>query len=228
MSDINKLIQDINKVIPLLKEDLVDSSIDKETQKELGNMLFSYSLKKTIAHFSAEHSKDVVTQSLLESITAFEEGFKWEGFDKSYGMYDQIIWILSIGILCEINSDDFKRIVAVLKRDNATDRLIKTLVNYRLPNEIDGSSYIQKSPYADLDMLVTGVNKSASFIKNYLDKKWYQGHDDAPWYDSHKRTKVNTYFGYWAWEIGALAKIYSIDDKTLINQQYYPYRAVHW
>lgn len=228
MSNFLNFINEEEETVSYFKNSIVSGRAKSDRIESIKNMIFYSSIRKTIAHFSAEHSKDVVTQSLLESITAFEEGFKWEGFDKSYGMYDQIIWILSLGILCEISDDDFKRIVAVLKRDNATDRLIKTLVNYRLPNEIDGSSYIQKSPYADLDMLVTGVNKSASFIKNYLDKKWYQGHDDAPWYDSHKRTKVNTYFGYWAWEVGALAKIFNINDKELENQKYYPYRAVHW
>jgi hypothetical protein len=227
MSNVNKLINEVNEILPELKERIIKNP-NEDRKKSLRFFLFSSLLERTIAYYSSEVSKETVTQSLLETITVFEEGFKWEGFDKSYGMYDQIIWILSLGILCEINNDDFKRIVAVLKRDNATDRLIKTLVNYRLPNEMDGTSYIQKSPYADLDMLVTGVNTSVSFITNYLDKKWYQGHDDAPWYDSHKRTKVNTYFGYWAWEVGALAKIFNINDKELENQKYYPYRAVHW
>src|SRR5690606_14693620 len=218
MSNVNKLINEVNEILPELKERIIKNP-NEDRKKSLRFFLFSSLLERTIAYYSSEVSKETVTQSLLETITVFEEGFKWEGFDKSYGMYDQIIWILSLGILCEINNDDFKRIVAVLKRDNATDRLIKTLVNYRLPNEMDGTSYIQKSPYADLDMLVTGVNTSVSFITNYLDKKWYQGHDDAPWYDSHKRTKVNTYFGYWAWEVGALAKIFNINDKELENQK---------
>lgn len=228
MSIINKYIQDINKVIPLLEKDLVDNTIDKETQKGLGSMLFSYSLEKVVAQYSEELNKKIITQSLFETIVTFEEGFKWEGFAKSYVMYDQMIWMLSLGILCEIGDEDFKRIVAVIKRDGAQDKLIKTLVNYRLPNEIDGSSYIQKSPYAHLDALVTGKDKSSGFIKTYLDRKWYQGHKDAPWYDSHKRTKVNTYFGYWAWEAAALAKIYNVDDSSLTKQQYYPYRTVHW
>ncbi len=228
MSDFSKIIYECSEAIKLGKIYLSQGSVPEDQVNGLKSLIFFSSLRKTIAYYSSVASKETVTQSLLESITAFEEGFKWEGFEKSYGMYDQIIWILSLGILCEISDDDFKRIVAVLKRDNAKDRLIKTLINYRLPNEFDGSSYIQKSPYADLDMLVTRQNKSTSFIKNYLDKKWYQGHDDAPWYDSHKRTKVNTYFGYWAWEVGALAKIYNINDKDLENQKYYPYRAIHW
>jgi hypothetical protein len=228
MSDFSKIIYECSEAIKLGKTYLSQGSVPEDQVNGLKSLILFSSLRKTIAYYSSVASKETVTQSLLDTITAFEEGFKWEGFEKSYGMYDQIIWILSLGILCEISDDDFKRIIAVLKRDNAKDRLIKTLVNYRLPNEFEGSSYIQKSPYADLDMLVTGQNKSTSFIKNYLDKKWYQGHDDAPWYDSHKRTKVNTYFGYWAWEVGALAKIYNINDKDLENQKYYPYRAVHW
>ena len=227
MSNVNNLISEVNEILPELKERIIKNS-DEVRKASLKLFLFSSLLERTIAYYSSESDKVIINRSLLDTITAFEEGFKWEGFEKSYGMYDQIIWILSLGILCEISDDDFKRIVAVLKRDNAKDRLIKTLVNYRLPNEFEGSSYIQKSPYADLDMLVTGQNKSTSFIKNYLDKKWYQGHDDAPWYDSHKRTKVNTYFGYWAWEAGALAKIFKINDKDLEKQKYYPYRAVHW
>jgi len=230
MSNYRNFINEINQVIPLLEGDLVDNTIDEETREDLADMLFSYILKRTIALYSSKADKEAVTQSLLKAIEAFENGFKWEGFEKSYGMYDQIIWILSLAILCEINDDDLQRIVAIIQRDNAKDRLIKTLVNYRLPNEIDESStnYIQKSPYAALDLLVIGSRKDTGFIKNYLDKKWYQGHTDTPWHDSHKNTKVNTFFGYWSWETAALIKIYNINDHSLKNQQYYPYRAVHW
>lgn len=201
MSDVSKLIGEVNEILPELKERIIKNP-NKDRKADLKLFLFSSLLERTIALYSSEANKEQVTASLLEAITAFEEGFKWEGFAKSYGMYDQIIWMLSLGILCEVEDEDFKRIVAVIKRDGAKDKLIKTLVNYRLPNETDGSSYLQKSPYAELDMLVIGQSKNASFIKTYLDKKWYHGHSDAPWYDSHKNTKVNTYFGYWAWEVG--------------------------
>lgn len=226
--DFNLLIQTRDNSSLKLKAALNNNSVAKDMIDNVKKFIFNNNLEKTIALYSSEATKEQVTVSLLEAITAFEEGFKWEGFAKSYGMYDQIIWMLSLGILCEVEDEDFKRIVAVIKRDGAKDRLIKTLVNYRLPNEIDGSSYLQKSPYAELDVLVMGQSKNASFIKTYLDKKWYQGHSDAPWYDSHRRTKVNTYFGYWAWEVGALAKIYNVEDDSLTGQQYYPYRAVHW
>jgi hypothetical protein len=84
MEKFNKLIQEANKVIPLLKED-VKENLPKDRIEALKEMLFNVCLYKTIAHFSAEHNKETVTLSLLETITAFEEGFKWEGFEKSYG-----------------------------------------------------------------------------------------------------------------------------------------------
>ncbi|WP_413511561.1 PoNe immunity protein domain-containing protein [Myroides odoratus] len=228
MNNIQKFIEEVEETLPILKKDLQDKSLDRITYNGLRAMYFSYQLKRTIALYSSDANKELVTASLLDGITAFEDGFHWEGFAKSYAMYDQMVWMLSLGILCEVDEVDFKRIVTVIHKGGAQDELLKTLVNYRLPHMMSGSSYIQKSPYAHLDALVTGKDKSTSFIKAYLDKKWYQGHKDAPWYDSHKRTKVNTYFGYWAWEVAALVKIYAIDDALLKDQLYYPYRAVHW
>ena len=227
MSDLIKFIQECETVIPLLKED-VKENLPSDTIDGLRLMLFSAQLDKTIALYSSGANKELVTASLVDAISAFEEGFHWEGFAKSYAMYDQMVWMLSLGILCELEEDAFNRIVAVIQRGGAQDELSKTLVNYRLPNTMSGSSYIQKSPYAHLDGLVRGQDKSMAFIKTYLTKKWYQGHRDAPWYDSHKRTQVNTYFGYWAWEVGALVKIYGIADEELKEQPYYPYRALHW
>ncbi|MGS4346455.1 PoNe immunity protein domain-containing protein [Myroides odoratus] len=228
MENLKQYIVEEQRVIDSLNEGIMDKKTNPEMLSDIKDAIFTYSLNKTIAHYSAGDFKVLVTASLVDAISAFEEGFHWEGFAKSYAMYDQMVWMLSLGILCELEEDPFKRIVAVIQRDGAQDELLKTLVNYRLPNTMSGSSYIQKSPYAHLDSLVIGQGKSMAFIKTYLTKKWYQGHRDAPWYDSHKRTQVNTYFGYWAWEVGALVKIYGIADEELKEQPYYPYRALHW
>ncbi|WP_158961584.1 PoNe immunity protein domain-containing protein [Myroides fluvii] len=228
MNNFIEYIEVRRKRIEVFKKAIENREVDNNKKIELNAAIFDAYLYKTIALYSSEANKELVTASLVEAITAFEDGFYWEGFAKSYAMYGQMVWMLSLGILCEVDDANFKRIVAVIQRGGAQDELLKTLVNYRLPRTMQGSSYIQKSPYAHLDGLVKGQDKSISFIKTYLNKKWYQGHRDAPWYDSHKRTKVNTYFGYWAWEVAALVKIYAIDDEELKEQQYYPYRAVRW
>ncbi len=176
--------------------------------------IFNAALYRTVALYSYNATKEEITKSLTEAIAAFEEGFKWEGFENRYAMYDQIIWLLSLGILCDIDNADFDRMVKIIKRDSAVDKLIAKLVNYEIPNSIQGFSvdYIQESPYANLDTVVSGVNPTAFAIKEYLDKDWYNGHSEAPWHDAHKNKKVNVFFGYWAWETAALVKIYGIDE----------------
>ena len=158
-----ELVNEINKAIILAKKYL--KSTPKERIPSLKRMIFSSSLDRTIAYYSSGASKETVTKSLLEAITYFEDGFKWEGFEKSYAMYDQIVWMLSLGILCAIEDTDFQRIVNIIKRDRASDKLLSKLINYRLPNTLNGSGYIQKSPYAELDILVTGSDKSTLIIK---------------------------------------------------------------
>jgi hypothetical protein len=46
---------------------------------------------------------------------------------------------------------------------------------------------------------------------------WCKGHSDAAWYNSHKIETTYVYPGYWAWEIGAIAKIKRINDFKIKN-----------
>lgn len=173
------------------------------------------------ASYSNGASKEDVKKVVLECISAFEEGFV---FDNGFGDYDQMIWLISLAILCDIDLDDFKKITAVLKRDGANDKLISKLIRYKQTDwEESSKDVIQQHPYAKaIDI------KTTDDIKSYLDKVWYEGHSDAAWHDTHLNKKVNCYAGYWAWETAALVKVINIDDSALKQQKYYPYDAVHW
>ncbi|MCP1996001.1 PoNe immunity protein domain-containing protein [Flavobacterium sp. HSC-61S13] len=228
MEKFRQYITEEQESIDYFNESIAIKRANPEMIPSIKLEIFTSSLNKTVAHYSAGDPKTMVTQSLIEAITAFEVGFIWRGFAHSYAMYDQMVWMLSLAILCEIPDPDFRRITAIIKRDMANDLLLSTLTQHRQSDFLQGQSYIQKTPYSHLDPLVSGTDKSVAFIQNYLDKKWYQGHRDAPWYDCHKITKINVFFGYWAWEVAALVKIYQIDDSLLQNQKYYPYRALHW
>ena len=81
--------------------------------------------------------------------------------------------------------------------------------------------------YNGLYKVIQAPNAAAAkdALNKYLDR-WYNLNSDAPWYNSH--LKDNSYRGYWAWEVAAVAKIMHIDDSDLKNNQYYPYDMVHW
>ena len=194
---------------------------DKLRYPSIKRMILSNNIEKTIAHYSVGDSKEVVCYSLLQTIDAFEQGFH---FDDGYGDYDTMIWLLSLGVLCDISIEDFKRITDILQRDGANDTLLSTIITYKQPGwQASNAPVIQQHPYSK----ATGL-ENAQDIKNYLDKVWYQGHSDSYWHGLHKNKRVNNYFGYWSWESAALAKIKNIDDSSLKNQKYYPYDAVHW
>ena len=52
-------------------------------------------------------------------------------------------------------------------------------------------------------------------------KNWYEFNKDKTWYDFHKR-KDNVYYGYWAFECGALAKIMGLTATQLNGVQFLP------
>ena len=69
--------------------------------------------------------------------------------------------------------------------------------------------------------------KSLFLLKDYLKQIMVvQLHSETAWHNSHL-SKQNTYYGYWAYEAGAVAKILDLDDEALKEQRYYPFDLVH-
>ncbi len=146
--------------------------------------------------------------------------------------YVQMVWMLSIVIMLEVEDKEFNKLVDLVKKDNPNDYLIDFLINYRNNLwEKENTTFMFEKPYKSLseviDLSQTDKVKAVELLKQYLDKKWYKGHSDMGWYDSHKESML-LYSGYWAWEVGAIVKILGLDDNILKNQKYYPYDMVHW
>ncbi|MFM9986008.1 MAG: PoNe immunity protein domain-containing protein [Flavobacteriales bacterium] len=228
---LNEYVEKKKAFFEKVRSDIENGKVSKEQFEKVKHFLLLSNLNNTIAHYSGGSDKATVQVHLLNTIDAFEQGFKWEGFENTYGGYDEMIWMVSLGILCDIDLADFKRITAILKRDGVEDALLNFLIKSKQPDWNQRGSYIiQKSPYGGLEKVIseTDETKGIERLKTYLSKEWYKGHDDAAWHDSHKNTKVNSYFGYWAWETAALVKAKGWDDSTLQDTLYYPYDAVHW
>jgi hypothetical protein len=68
----------------------------------------------------------------MQCISAFEVSFRWYGFDKTYGGYDEMIWLVSLSILCDIDNGNFKRITDILKRDKVNDHLLSFIIKSKL------------------------------------------------------------------------------------------------
>jgi hypothetical protein len=151
---------------------------------------------------------------------------------KKEGGYVDMIWMLSIGIMLEVNDGQFAKLAEIVRRDNPDDYLIDFLINYRIPSwEIKSDSFMSKLPYQSTKEIISiskmDKRQGLERLKKYLSKEWYRGHSSAGWHDSHK-SKWNIHSGYWSFESGALVKILGLNDSSLKGVQYYPYDMVHW
>ena len=146
--------------------------------------------------------------------------------------YTDSLWLLSIGVLLEIDEGTFKSLVNAIKSSGREDWLYDFLIQSRLPGEkcVSDQLLFQK-PYLALRHVVEKSEDKRTDMYRYLTNTWYQAHKDAGWYDSHKKGfDINTsiYYGYWSFESGAVAKIIKLDDAGLKDAPYYPYDLVHY
>ena len=140
--------------------------------------------------------------------------------DKTVGYYD-VLECISLAVLFDAHSY-LPKLKDVLMKSNLRDCLTDTFINYLDKSWEIGENVICCDWY--LSFLKCGIQERSSYLKTYLEKKWYKSHKDAAWYDNHKSTAA-TYVGYWCFEVAALTKIYNIQDSPL--WEYYPYDLAH-
>ena len=145
---------------------------------------------------------------------------------KEWG-YEQMLWALSIGILLEIEDEVFDQLVDLIRNDDPEDYLIDYLIQYRHPNWKIRINYNFPRPYGFTRKIIEEENseQALNLLKEYLNKKWYQGSRDAGWYDLHKQN-IKNHVGYWSFESGAICKIKGLDYKQLEGVPYFPYDLV--
>lgn len=154
-----------------------------------------------------------------------------ESMQKAWkGHYLEMLWILSIGIMLDIDQKYFEQLEKLIREHDLKDSLIDYLLSSKVSSPQILSDYLlQEDPYQKL-ISITRLNdkqEQVQMIKAYLENHWYPGHEDTEWHDSHKH-QDDIYNGYWSYESGAVAKILGLDDSNLKDVPYYPYDMVHY
>ncbi|MBC1779660.1 PoNe immunity protein domain-containing protein [Listeria booriae] len=150
-------------------------------------------------------------------------------WNKETSSYIQLLWAVSLGVLLESN-EEIELLSNLVKREELNDYLIEYLLHYQnLDSKETTPEFKYPSPYKALDKVIHAENEETAVnnLKLYIENEWYNGHNNASWYNSHK-SKHDIYSGYWSYESGAIAKILKLDDKELENLSYYPYDLVHY
>ena len=145
--------------------------------------------------------------------------------------YFELIKVFSLAILLNIDSknEDVAALIRLLREADYHDYLVDFLLSF-IDKKCSENypDFKWSNTYESLKDVVESENKenAIALLKSYLDNQWYDIHKECAWHDSHKSTKT-TYYGYWSFESGALAKALELDDSSLKEQLYYPYDLVH-
>ncbi|MDR1369904.1 MAG: DUF1911 domain-containing protein [Dysgonamonadaceae bacterium] len=198
------------------------NNYEVEQLKNLRSSICDISLHELIAEYSRGDNVEKIKDTYCRLILTFEEGWK------NVGGYVHMLWMLSIGVLLEVNDHDFHKLIKLVDSSHMKDYLIDYLISNKIDNRKISSKVMFEDPYKRMvDITKMDKNLAQANMYQYLEKYWYKGHSDSYWYGNHQ-SKHNTYFGYWSFESGALVKILGLDDSVLKNCPYYPYDMVHW
>ena len=133
------------------------------------------------------------------------------------GRYEDMLWMLSIGVMLEIEDDFFNVLVNLVENSELNDFLYNFIIHSRKENvKYQNSPLLIEVPFNSLITVIKapGEGKAIDYMKEYLLEKWYVGHEDMGWYECHKHPE-KLYFGYWSFESGAIVKILGLDDSVL-------------
>lgn len=113
---------------------------------------------------------------------------------------------------------------------DGVDAVYEELVGHVLPDRPYLEHWYHQLPYQHLlNATDEPTPEGRTTELNAYCLAWYRAMEEAPWHDSHLRIDGNDgdYFGYWAFEAGAIALLYDIDDSS-IKHMVYPKDLVAW
>jgi hypothetical protein len=209
------------KSIDLFISDIVGNQVHPDRIKFAHGNVSTYGLWKLIAIYSSGKPIDEVKEQYLQLIDYFVKGWEEEA-------YEPLLWMVSLGILLEVEERQFDKLVNLLDQEHYQDYLLDYLIAYRKPSrriseQVNFESYYKGA----IETTKLSTPESEQRLKKYLDQEWYQSSKDCYWYNNHMSPN-NTYFGYWSFESGAVAKIMALDDSSFKDNEHYPYDLVHW
>lgn len=180
---------------------------------------------KLIALYSAGRPLDEIRGFLPEVVGIMERAYT-HSVIRNMDYYNECLWLMSIGIMLEIEDRLMTRIkrIAQIYRDH--DKLMDFLMN----GSVSGNRhFLMDRPYAKLANVLMASDKDTSVmhLAQYLQNDWYPDHEGTGWHDTHEIDDF-VYRGYWSFESGAIVKLLGLDDSSLKDVPYYPYDMVHY
>ena len=139
------------------------------------------------------------------------------------GDYERALQLVSLCILFH-REDLLRRVAAMLDPGyKGEDTLYEDLMAFYETGRIDLDEWYHDQPYTTLINAMYAEDKAegSTLLKQYCDQ-WYPCFKHVAWHDGHLRMTDTDgdYFGYWAFEAGAVAFLCQLDDSAITHMVY--------
>lgn len=236
----NEYIEVVQKALNRTEEKLNMGSIPDNRVHLAKFRCISGKLKLLIAKYSKGDSKELLRSEYLLILNDIQDLWDSEAVllkDNKGNPYDLYIldsyfymrWLLSLGILFEINDSDFKILVELIDRDNIKDSLYDFLIHSHFKDRIISKNLALKEPKNDIVNILNVEDRTECelFLKRYLEKDWHKTYKNFNAFNSHnKPDDMYLFYGCWAFEVTALVKIKRLNDSAFRDNKYYPERLL--
>ena len=234
------LIADWNKEL-LVNLSWSEADLGKEGRSTATARLAENCFEELVLSYSAGEPIDPLRRQLGSLIEAYER------YQQALGVFENAPEIAPLGL---DRLDDFERCMQLIglcyllhRRDllpriakledpgyAGEDTLYEDLLSHELEGRYEVDAWYHDEPYRDLvnSLYRDTPEERLSDLQKYL-KAWYLAFKSVPWHDGHLRMTETDgdYYGYWAFEAGAVAYLLDLDDSS-ITHMVYPKDLVAW
>ncbi|MFV8603946.1 PoNe immunity protein domain-containing protein [Ralstonia pseudosolanacearum] len=142
-------------------------------------------------------------------------------------LYDKDYWRairLTSFAICLGHTNLLPRVAALWDYENDDmDGLLERLVAPYAPGRgVPPDECTRHLPYfKTLKIFEAEPEQRSALMAKYLDE-WYKASRREPYYDSHTKGRLHSYYGYWSFEAAAIAVELDIDDSSFRDKPFYP------
>lgn len=144
--------------------------------------------------------------------------------------YQELIQLTGLAVMLR-DAQSIRRIARAMQYSREQDGLFESFISCYVDDPNDGFEVMHKNPWNYLlDAYYKEDDAEAIECVKTFCKKWYPAMKGLPWHDAHKyieekeingrRVEAGRYYGYWAFEAGAVAYLLELGDSSIDHMVY--------
>lgn len=189
--------------------------------------LWREELLGTVAAYSRGDDLEMVKERFLRSVDAcVKAGALGVRADVSVrDDYHQVLWTVSLALITGVDPEKMVSLTTAMEL-SGKDALLDCLLQVVDPTIEPISEFLHDGPFHYLCEAAglageEGAPKVQQYLLAYLPEL-----ENASWYGSHVK-QLPEFFGYWAFEVAAIVKVFHITDRLFADHIFYPRDLVH-